>query len=174
MTGLVKRGWMVLVAVAVVAVAGFSVYRLHGIFGSHDTTSTAGGVANDIKPFNPKQVTLEVFGAPGTVATINYLDVDATPRQVLDTTLPWSYTITTTLPAVFANVVAQGDSNSIGCRITVNGVVKDERIVNEVRAYTFCLDKSSWATTTARGLGCRTPSDGFRCRSCCFGWVWPP
>lgn len=102
-----------------------------------------GGVANDIKPFNPKQVTLEVFGAPGTVATINYLDVDATPRQVLDTTLPWSYTITTTLPAVFANVVAQGDSNSIGCRITVNGVVKDERIVNEVRAYTFCLDKSS-------------------------------
>ncbi|CKT79646.1 membrane protein [Mycobacterium tuberculosis] len=42
-TGLVKRGWMVLVAVAVVAVAGFSVYRLHGIFGSHDTTSTAGG-----------------------------------------------------------------------------------------------------------------------------------
>lgn len=130
-------------AVAVVAVAGFSVYRLHGIFGSHDTTSTAGGVANDIKPFNPKQVTLEVFGAPGTVATINYLDVDATPRQVLDTTLPWSYTITTTLPAVFANVVAQGDSNSIGCRITVNGVVKDERIVNEVRAYTFCLDKSS-------------------------------
>ncbi|WP_252258918.1 MmpS family transport accessory protein, partial [Mycobacterium tuberculosis] len=30
-TGLVKRGWMVLVAVAVVAVAGFSVYRLHGI-----------------------------------------------------------------------------------------------------------------------------------------------
>lgn len=63
--------------------------------------------------------------------------------QVLDTTLPWSYTITTTLPAVFANVVAQGDSNSIGCRITVNGVVKDERIVNEVRAYTFCLDKSS-------------------------------
>lgn len=143
MTGLVKRGWMVLVAVAVVAVAGFSVYRLHGIFGSHDTTSTAGGVANGIKPFNPKQVTLEVFGAPGTVATINYLDVDATPRQVLDTTLPWSYTITTTLPAVFANVVAQGDSNSIGCRITVNGVVKDERIVNEVRAYTFCLDKSS-------------------------------
>ncbi len=75
------------------------------------------------------------------MATINYLDVDATPRQVLDTTLPWSYTITTTLPAVFANVVAQGDSNSIGCRITVNGVVKDERIVNEVRAYTFCLDQ---------------------------------
>ncbi|EUA01785.1 MmpS family transport accessory protein [Mycobacterium kansasii] len=140
---MIKRGWMLLVAVVVVAAAGFGVYRLHGIFGSQDDTSAAGGISNEIIPFNPKQVTLEVFGAPGTVATINYLDVNAQPQQVLDTTLPWSYTITTTQPAVFANVVAQGNSNSIGCRITVNGVVKDERTVNKVNAYTFCLDKSS-------------------------------
>jgi hypothetical protein len=32
---------MLLVAVAVVAVAGFCVYRLHGIFGSHNNTSGA-------------------------------------------------------------------------------------------------------------------------------------
>jgi hypothetical protein len=134
---------MLLVAVLVIAVAGFGVYRLHGIFGSHHNTSAASGISNEIIPFNPKQVILEVFGAPGTVATINYLDVNAQPQQVRDTTLPWSYTITTTLPAVFANVVAQGNSNSIGCRITVNGVVKDERTVNEVNAYTYCLDKSS-------------------------------
>jgi hypothetical protein len=30
----------------------------------------------------------------------------------------------------------------LGCRITVNGEVKDERTVNKVDAYTFCLDKS--------------------------------
>jgi hypothetical protein len=134
---------MLLVAVVVVAAAGFGVYRLHGIFGSRNNASAAGGIANEIVPFNPKQVILEVFGAPGTVATINYLDVDAEPQQVVDTTLPWSYTITTTQPAVFANVVAQGNSNSIGCRIIVNGVVKDERTINEVNAYTYCLDKSS-------------------------------
>jgi len=133
---------MLLVAVAVVALAGFGVYRLHGIFGSHHNTSAGGGISNEIIPFNPKQVILEVFGAPGTVATINYLDVNAQPQRVVDTTLPWSYTITTTLPAVVANVVAQGNGNSIGCRITVNGVVKDERTVHEVNAYTFCLDKS--------------------------------
>ena len=46
------------------------------------------------------------------------------------------------LVAVFANVVAQGDSDSIGCRIIIDGVVKDERTVNKVNAYTFCLDKS--------------------------------
>jgi hypothetical protein len=131
-----------LVAVAVVAVAGFCVYRLHGIFGAHHTTSTAGAISNEIVPFNPKRVTLEVFGPPGTVATINYLDVNAQPQRVDDTTLPWSYDITTTQPAVFANVMAQGDSDSIGCRIIIDGVVKDERSVNTLNAYTFCLDKS--------------------------------
>ena len=142
MTSLVKRGWMLVVAVMVVAVAGFCVYRLHGIFGSHHNTSTASGFSNEITPFNPKHVVLDVFGPPGTVATINYLDVNAQPQRVDDTTLPWSYDVTTTEPAVFANVVAQGDSDSIGCRITIDGVVKDERSVNTLNAYTFCLDKS--------------------------------
>jgi hypothetical protein len=134
---------MLLVAVAVVAVAGFCIYRLHGIFGSHNNASAASGISDDPIPFNPKHVTLEVFGAPGAVATINYLDVNAQPQRVDDATLPWSYTITTTLPAVTGNLVAQGDTNSIGCRITVNGEVKDERSVNEINAYTFCLVKSA-------------------------------
>jgi hypothetical protein len=134
---------MALVAVAVVAIAGFSVYRLHGIFGSHNDTSTAAETSDDITPFNPKHVILEVFGPPGTVATINYLDVNAQPQRVDDAVLPWSQTLTTTDPAVFANLVAQGDGDSLGCRITVNGVVKDERSVDAVNAYTFCLDKSS-------------------------------
>jgi Mycobacterium membrane protein len=38
--------------------------------------------------------------------------------------------------------MAQGDSDSIGCRIIIDGVVKDERSVNTVNAYTFCLDKN--------------------------------
>ncbi len=138
----VRRNWIVLVAVVVVAGAGFGVYRLHGIFGSHHKTSAAEGISTEIVPFNPKHVTLEVFGPPGAVATVNYLDVNAQPQQVLDAPLPWSFTITSTEPAIVGNVVAQGNGNTIGCRITVNGVVKDERTVNEVNAYTFCLDKS--------------------------------
>jgi hypothetical protein len=139
---LLTRWWMLLVTVAVVAVAGLSVYRLHGVFGAHHSTSTAGGFANEIVPFNPKHVVLEVFGAPGTVATINYLDVNAQPQRVDDTSLPWSYDTTTTQPAVFVNVVAQGDSDSIGCRILIDGVVKDERTVNTMNAYAYCLDKN--------------------------------
>jgi hypothetical protein len=139
---LVRRGWIPLVAVLVVALTGFAIYRLHGIFGSHSNVSANSGLANEIVPFNPKKVVLEVFGAPGAVATINYLDVNAQPQQVKNAPLPWSYTITTTEPAVIGNVVAQGTGDILGCRITVNGEVKDERTVNQVDAYTFCLDKS--------------------------------
>jgi hypothetical protein len=141
-SALVARWWMVLVAVVVLGVTGFAIYRLHGIFGSHNNTSANSGLANQIVPFNPKVVVLEVFGAPGAVATINYLDVNAQPQQVKNAPLPWSFTISSTEPAVLANVVAQGNGDTLGCRITINGVVKDERTVNKVDAYTFCLDKS--------------------------------
>jgi Mycobacterium membrane protein len=133
---------MVLVTALVVAAAGFFVYRLHGIFGSNDETATASGLADQIVPFNPKRVVLEVFGPPGTVATINYVDIDAQPQRVDDAALPWSYDKTTTDPAVFVNVVAQGNSDTIGCRITIDNVVKDERSVATLNAYTYCLDKS--------------------------------
>jgi hypothetical protein len=139
---LVRRGWMVLVAMAVVVIAGFGVYRLHGIFGSHNTTSAGGGISNDIVPFNPKHVVYEVFGNPGAVATINYQDIDSAPQRVDNAALPWKYEITTTDPAVIANLTAQGDSSTLGCRIIIDGEVKDERIVHQVSAYTFCLDKS--------------------------------
>ena len=137
-----SQRWMLLVAVAVVAVAGFAVYRLHGIFASHDVTSTPSGSENDIVPFNPKHVVIEVFGPPGAVATITYLDVNAQPQRADAVTLPWAYDTTTTQPAVFVNVAAQGDSDSIGCRIKIDDVVKDERSVNTLNAFTYCLDKS--------------------------------
>jgi hypothetical protein len=41
------------------------------------------------------------------------------------------------------NIVAQGDSDSIGCRIVVDGVVKAARISHEVNAFTFCLLKAA-------------------------------
>jgi hypothetical protein len=137
-----SQRWMLLAAVVVLAVAGFAVYRLHGIFASQDVTSTPNGSGNDIVPFNPKHVVLEVFGPAGTVATITYLDVNAQPQRADAVALPWAYDTTTTQPAVFVNVEAQGDSDSIGCRIKIDDVVKDERSVNTPNAFTYCLDKS--------------------------------
>jgi hypothetical protein len=128
--------------VLVVAMGAITVSRLHGVFGSHQHVPDAGN-ADAIIAFNPKHVVYEVLGPIGTLATINYLDADAAPQLVNDTTLPWSFTIVTTLTAVVANVVAQGDGASLRCRITVNGVVRDERIVDAHHAQTSCLVKSA-------------------------------
>ncbi|MHC9292401.1 MmpS family transport accessory protein [Mycobacterium sp. LTG2003] len=136
------RHWMIVVAVVVVALAGFAVNRLHGIFASEDVVSTPSGSANEIVPFNPKHVVLEVFGPPGTVATITYLDVDAQPQRADGVDLPWAYDATTTQPAVAVNISAQGDADWIGCRIKIDDVVKDQRTVETLNAFTYCLDKS--------------------------------
>ena len=137
------RQWMLLVAVLVIAVARFAVYRLNGIFGSRDVVSTPSNAANEIVPFNPKHVVMEVFGPPGTIATITYLDVNAQPQRADDVALPWTYDKRpATQPTVFVNVSAQGDGDSLGCRIKIDDVIKDERTVNALNAFAYCLDKS--------------------------------
>lgn len=143
MAKLLRRAWLPLLIVVVVAVGGFTVYRLHGIFGKTELTRPGSGLAEDPKPFNPKQVTYEIFGPSGTVATVNYLDLEAQPQIARDVSLPWTLTLTTTAPAAFANIVAQGDSHIIGCRIYVDGVLKDEKTSTGVNAQTFCLVKSA-------------------------------
>jgi hypothetical protein len=134
---------MVLVAVLVVAVTAFAVYRLNGIFGTNNTVSRPSADSLENSDYNPKRVLFEVFGSPGSTATINFLDKDAQPQRVDNAPLPWSHPLTTTDPTLFADLRAQGDGSTIGCRITVNGIVKDERSTNNVNGYIACLDKSA-------------------------------
>ncbi len=138
-----KVVWIPLVILIVIVCGGFTVSRLHGIFGSEKRPSYADSGSEDSKPFNPKQLTYEVFGPAGTVADISYFDVNSDPQRVDGATLPWTLKITTTLPSVVGNIVAQGNSNTIGCRILVDGIVKAEHISNEVNAFTFCLLKAA-------------------------------
>ncbi|WP_440344714.1 MmpS family transport accessory protein, partial [Mycobacterium tuberculosis] len=44
--------------------------------------------------FYPKHVLYEVFGPPGTVASINYLDADAQPHEVVNAATATTMTIT--------------------------------------------------------------------------------
>jgi hypothetical protein len=143
MFGVLKRVWMPLLVVMVIVVGGFTVYRIRGYFGAHGNAGGSSIVFEDTKPFNPKVVIYEIFSPTGTLADINYLDLNADPRRVDSAHLPWSLTLSTTDPAVSPNIVAQGHSDTIGCRITIDGVVKDERISNGVNAQTFCLVKSA-------------------------------
>lgn len=138
--GVLGRVWIPLVVAMVAGAGAFAVSRVRTEFGSesYPYTETA-----DTDQLNPKSVMYEVFGPVGTVADISYFDVNADPQRVNGARLPWSMTLTARTPAVVGNVVAQGDSDSIGCRIVIDGRVKAERISNEVNAYTHCLVKGA-------------------------------
>jgi hypothetical protein len=142
MTSVLKRAWIPLVLVIVIAVSGLGVVRLHKIFASQDLNANA-GAGIQIVQFNPKLVTYDVFGPAGTTAKIDYFDADANTHEIDAAPLPWSITISTTLPAVSANIMAQADSDQIGCRITVDGTVREEKSSDGVNAQTFCLVKSA-------------------------------
>ena len=58
--------------------------------------------------------------------------------------------MTTDDPTLYADLRAQGDGDTIGCRITVNGIVKDERSSSNVNGYIACLDKIGMSNNTVR------------------------
>jgi len=136
-----KRVWIPLVLVVVLAVSGLVVSRLHKMFASADLNANA-GAGIEIVQFNPKILVYDVYGPPGTTAQISYFDADANVH-LLNAPLPWSITLSTTLPSVSANLMAQADSNEIGCRVTVNGTVREEKTANGINAQTYCLVKSA-------------------------------
>ncbi|KAA1251256.1 hypothetical protein F0Q45_05440 [Mycobacterium simiae] len=136
-TRIVKRMWLLLAVVAVAVVAGLGIYRLHRIFGVHEHPVVKVKADDDVPQFNPKRVTYEVFG-PAPTAKIALLDPEARVQRIDSTPLPWSQTVTTTLPAVSVNVMAQSSGDTIGCRILVNDAVKDEKIAAGPRALAFC------------------------------------
>ena len=142
MTRAVKRAWIPLLVVVVLAVSGLVVSRLHKIFGSRDLNANA-GAGIEIVQFNPKVVVYEISGPPGTTANINYWDENANTHQVNAAPLPWSTTISTTLPSVSANIMAQGNGNQISCKIAVDGIVREQQNANGHNAQTFCLVKSA-------------------------------
>ncbi|VEG51753.1 transmembrane proteinm, MmpS5 [Mycolicibacterium aurum] len=141
MTKLVQRLWLpVLVVVAVVA-GGLTVNQLRDVFGANPVLVTPTGAAK-ADSFNPKVVTYEVSGS-GSTGLINYVDLDGIPQRVESAPLPWSLTLSTTVPAVSANILAQSDGDAITCRVIVDGEVKEEHTATGVNAQTFCVVKSA-------------------------------
>lgn len=127
----------------VVGAGGFTVSRLHGIFGSDNRATYADTKIEDSKPFNPKVLTYEVFGPAGTSANISYFDQNAEPTFVKGASLPWTLKFDLTETAAMGSLLAQGDSDSIGCRILVDDEVRAEKIANQTNAFTSCLLKSA-------------------------------
>ena len=136
-----KKVWIPLVIVVVLATSGLVVSRLHKMFASQNLNANA-GAGIEIVQFNPKVLVYDVYGPPGTTAQIGYFDPDANVHSVT-VPLPWSITLSTTLPTVSAASWRWATANEIGCRVTVNGIVREEQSANGVNAQTYCLVKSA-------------------------------
>lgn len=137
------KAWVPITVSIAVAIGGVAVVHLRDAFGSEPIFSATGRGTQPLDPTFVKHVTYDVYGTAGTAGSVSYLDMGATAHQVDFTSLPWTLTITTTTPAVLASVVAQGDGSNIGCRITVNGVVKAEQSATGHDAQISCLAKAA-------------------------------
>lgn len=137
-----KRFWIPLLLVVVVALGAYAILRVRESAGHHSAKAADGsGITAN---FNPKHITYEITGSGGA-ANLNYLDENGQPHLIENVPLPWSFTIVTTLPSMSANIMAQGDRDvsDLGCRVTVDGQVRDDRTsADTVKPFIYCLVKS--------------------------------
>ena len=80
---------------------------------------------------------------PGSVATINFLDEHAQPQRVDDTPLPWSHTLVTDDPTLFADLLSQGDFLQHHLPHHGQRHRQEQRSSSNVNGYIACLDKSA-------------------------------
>ncbi|WP_061001597.1 MmpS family transport accessory protein [Mycolicibacterium mucogenicum] len=118
MPTVLTRIWVPVVTAVAVALGAAAVTQLRGAFG-------------------------EVFGPNDTAGSVNYLDQNAQPVQASFRSLPWTVEISTTAPATIASLVAQGDGDRLGCRITVDGEARQEHSSTGRDAQTSCLAKNA-------------------------------
>jgi len=123
-----------------------SFFMGHWSGGASATYSLSGGVLNS--PNAPLSLgwdaTSRMIQTGGT-ANLNYLDENGQPNLIENAPLPWSFTIVTTLPSMSANILVQGDRQvrDLGCRVTVDGVVRDDRTSDDtIKPFIYCLVKS--------------------------------
>ena len=130
--------------VVVALVAAFAIVsRLRTFFDSDKPYVAASQPADVIRAITTKRVTYEVVGPQYASGRVSYLDVSGKTIEAGFTSLPWSVTVSTTDPGVLANVVAQGDTAALGCRILVNGRLVAENHAQGRDAQVFCLDKAA-------------------------------
>lgn len=141
MTRVFRRAWLPLLVIVAVAAGVVIVSNVRKVFGSNPVVITERS-SDNAEDFNPKFVKYEIFGT-GDTAVINYMDLEGKPQRVPSASLPWTLTLSTTLPSVQPNILAQSNGNRISCRVSVDDVVKEERTATGMNAETFCFVKAA-------------------------------
>jgi hypothetical protein len=134
---LAGRAWLPVVVIVIVVVTAVAIKSLHGVFGSADRTESPAAKFTIVQ-FNPKNIKYDVFGDFGGWGRVSYWNADVKPVGVDLTALPWSHTETTVLTVATADITAQVGGGNVGCRITVDGVVRSEHTATGDHAAVWC------------------------------------
>lgn len=132
---------MPLVAVIAIGVGAVCMWKVHQMSAPPPVITVNGPAAPE--QFTPKRLTYEVFGSVGDGGMLVYVDIDGHPHKVDVATLPWSHTETTTLTVVSGSISAQVRGGEVGCRMLVNGVVRDQQSDTHGDAHVMCRVKSA-------------------------------
>ncbi|MCV7255378.1 transport acessory protein MmpS [Mycobacterium hackensackense] len=138
----VAKAWIPMVIIIVILVGGSMIWQFHGVFGS-DRQSGSANKTDNIVATLPKTLSYQVFGPASATGRVSYIDEYNVSQEAQFDELPWSHTFTTTAPSAYATLVVQGDSDSLGCRITVNGAVRDEVTAHGTDVMAYCLVKAA-------------------------------
>jgi hypothetical protein len=136
--GLFGKLWLPAVALVVIAIVGYGVNTVRHASQAITNPPATGTIPATVVQINPKNVTYEVFGTLGSGGKVTYADLNSEPIEVTLASLPWSHSETTMASSASLSLVAQVDGSSVGCRILVDGQVRDEHSVSHDSAAVAC------------------------------------
>lgn len=130
--------WLPAAILVVAAVVVYGVNTVRHLSEAISNPPAAPSIPATVVQINPKNVTYEVFGTLGGGGKVVYANLDSQPIEVTLASLPWSHSETTMASSASLSLVAQVDGSSVGCRILVNGEVRDEHAVAHDSAAVAC------------------------------------
>ena len=136
--GIFGKIWPLAVVLVVVAIVGYGVNTVRHASQAITNPPPTGTIPATVVQINPKNVTYEVFGTLGGGGKVTYADLNSAPIEVTLASLPWSHSETTMASSATLSLVAQIDGNAVGCRIIVDGQVRDEHSVSHESAAVAC------------------------------------
>ena len=136
--GVLGKLWQPMVILVVLAVVAYGVNTVRHMSEHISHPPVTSTIPATVIQINPKNVIYEAFGDLGTGGRVTYADLDSRPIEVTLTSLPWSISETTMSPSATLSLVMQVDGDAAGCRILVDGKVRDEHLVSHPSAAVAC------------------------------------
>jgi hypothetical protein len=136
--GRFSKLWLPAVMLVVLAVVSYGVSTVRHLNEVITNPPPVAAIQPTVVQINPKNVTYEVFGTLGGSGKVTYADLDSRPIEVALASLPWSHSETTMASSASLSLVAQVEGDLVGCRILVDGQVRDQHSVAHEGAAISC------------------------------------